>query len=50
MRVREKHPESCVHTVPGLQLVSVCVRVCVCVCVCVCWWAGSLEELLQSLE
>ena len=33
MRVREKDPESCVHTVPGLQLVSVSVCVCVCVCV-----------------
>ena len=35
MRVREKDPESCVHTVPGLQLVSVSVCVCVCVCVLV---------------
>lgn len=29
MRVREKDLESCVHTVPGLQLVSVSVCVCV---------------------
>ena len=35
MRVREKDPESCVHTVPGLQLVSVSVCVCVWVCVLV---------------
>ena len=36
MRVRGNHRESCVHTVPGLHLVSLSVSVCVCVCVCVC--------------